>query len=70
LGYLQFAPVIGFSFVWHIEYVLLCSNIAVSSEEGILVDGIPVDKKVDDWAVISGDKGRQLVEAADGHAVV
>ena len=67
---LQFAPVVDISFLWDVEDILFGSNIAVSSDESVLVDGVPVDEQVDDWAVISRDKSRQLCEEADCHTVV
>ena len=69
VGYLQFAPMV-LALFRDIEDILFSTYVAVASDEGVLVDWVPVDKQIDYWAVISGDHCCKFLEEADCHSVV
>lgn len=54
VGYLQFAPMV-LALLRDIKDILLGAHVAVASDEGVLVDWVPVDKQIDNWTVIGGD---------------
>jgi len=53
-----------------IDFIVRGLHISVASPEVILVDGVPVDEQIDDRAVISREEANELVESADGQAVI
>ena len=67
---LQFSPVVRFSFVRLVDYILFLINVGITGNESIAVNRVPVDEKVDDRAVISRQISNQLLKGSDCDAII
>ena len=69
-SYLQFSPWVLFFFPFHNVKWLIFSGIHIASFEVLGINRIPINKKINNWAIVSREESNKLLENRVGETVV